>query len=98
MDEQEYTVAAELLTYCAGDDLFIGFVDEQADSRRQDAPRKAGARVKANQPRPPTVETTAQDEEDQAIALPHDHVTGAVEEGQRLTFSGGATTPNTPAD
>jgi hypothetical protein len=96
MDEQEYAVAAELLTYCAGDDLFVGFVDEQADSHRQDAPRKAGARVKANQPRPPTA--TAQDEEDQAIALPHDHVTGAVEEGQRLTLSGGATTPNTPGD
>jgi len=96
MDEQEYAVAAELLTYCAGDDLFIGFVDEQADSHRQDAPRKAGARVKANQPRPPAA--TAQDEEDQAIALPHDHVTGAVEEGQRLTLSGGATTANTPGD
>ena len=96
MDEQEYAVAAELLTYCAGDDLFIGFVDEHADAHRQDAPREAGAQAKANQSRAPAAGATAQDEEDQAIALPRDHVTGAVEEGQRFPVSGGATTPNTP--
>jgi Serine dehydrogenase proteinase len=96
MDEQEYAVAAKLLAYCAGDDLFIGFVDEHADSYRREAPSAPGAQVKADQQPPPMGEAAAQDGEDQAIALPHGHVAAAVEEGQRFAVSGGTTTPNTP--
>jgi hypothetical protein len=97
MDEQGYAVAAELLAYCAGDELFIGFVDEHADSHRQEAAPAPGVQVKASQPPPPTAEA-AQDGEDQAIALPHGQVTGAVEEGQRFAASGPAATPNTPGN
>jgi hypothetical protein len=95
MDKQEHAVAAELLAYCAGDDLFIGFVDEYADSHRQEAAPAPGVQVKADQQLPPTAEA-AQDGEDQAIALPRDQVTGAVEEGQRFTASGRPAPPNTP--
>jgi hypothetical protein len=95
MDKQEYAVASELLACCAGDDLFIGFVDEHADPHRQEAAPAPEVQVKANQRPPPTAEA-AQDGEDQAIALPRDQVTGAVEEGQRFTVSGRPPTPNTP--
>jgi Serine dehydrogenase proteinase len=95
MDEQEHAVAAELLAYCAGDDLFVGFVDEYADSLRQETVLAPQAQVKAGQQSPPTPDA-AQEGEDQAIALPRHHVTGAVEEGQRLSASGRPATPNPP--
>jgi hypothetical protein len=94
MDEQEYAVATELLTYCAGDDLFVGFVDAYADSHSREA-APAPVQVKADQQPPPAAEP-AQDGEDRAIALPRGQVTGAVEEGQRFTASDRGTTPNTP--
>jgi hypothetical protein len=95
MDKQEHAVAAELLAYCAGDDLFVGFVDEYADSHRRETALAPRVQVKADQQSPPPP-GAAQDGEDQAIALPHDQVTGAVEEGQRLTASGRPATPNKP--
>jgi hypothetical protein len=95
MDKKEYAVAAELLTYCAADDLFVGFVDEYADSDSKEA-TSAPAQVKADQQPPPTAEP-AEDGEDRAIALPRDQVTASVEEGQRFTVSDRATTPNMPA-
>ena len=98
MDEQEYAVAAKLLAYCAGDDLFIGFVDEHADSRRQEAPPAPGVQTKADEQPSPATEAATQDGEDQAIALPHGHVTGAVEEGQQFAVSGPPTTMNTPSN
>jgi hypothetical protein len=96
MAEQEYAVAAELLAYCAGDDLFIGFVDKHADSGRQEARPARGVQVKADEQPSPTAEAAAHDGEGQSIALPHGHVTGAVEEGQRFAASDRATKPNTP--
>jgi hypothetical protein len=96
MAEQEYATAAKLLAYCAGDDLFIGFVDEHADSHHQAAPPAPGVQVKADERPSPKAEAAAQDGEDQAIALPHGHVSGSVEEGQRFAESDHATTPNTP--
>ncbi len=98
MDEQGYAMAAELLAYCAGDDLFIGFVDDHADSRRQEALSGQGLQVKADGQPPVTAEAAAHNGEDQAIALPHGHVTAAVEEGQRFTRSGQAIEPNTPSN
>jgi hypothetical protein len=95
MDEQEHAVAVKLLAYCAGDDLFVGFVDEYADSNRQETALAPQVQLKADQQSPPTPQA-AQDGEDQAIALPRDQVTAAVEEGQRLTASGRPATPKTP--
>lgn len=95
MDEQEHAVAAKLLAYCAGDELFVGFVDEHADSNRQETALAPQVQVKADQQSPPTPQA-ARDGEDQAIARPRDQVTGAVEEGQRLTVSGRPATPKTP--
>jgi hypothetical protein len=95
MDEQEHAVAAKLLAYCAGDDLFVGFVDEYADSNRQETALAPQVQVKADQQSRPTPQA-AQAGEDQAIALPRDRVTGAVEEGQRLTASSRPATPKTP--
>jgi Serine dehydrogenase proteinase len=95
MDEQENTVAAELLARCAGDDLFIGFVDEDADSQHQRAAPAPEVQDKADQ-RPPPADGTEANGEDQAIARPHGQVTGAVEEGQRFNVSGRRTTPNAP--
>jgi hypothetical protein len=95
MDEQEHAMAAKLLAYCAGDDLFVGFVDEYPDSNRQETALTPQVQAKADQQSPPTPQA-AQDGEDQAIALPRDQVTAAVEEGQRLTASGRPATPKTP--
>jgi Serine dehydrogenase proteinase len=95
MDEQEHAVAAELLARCAGDDLFIGFVDESADSQHQQAAPAPEVQVKADQ-RPRPADETESDGEDQAIARPRGQATGAVEEGQRFTASGRRTTPNAP--
>jgi Serine dehydrogenase proteinase len=86
MDEQEHTVAAKLLDSCAGDDLFIGFVDEDADSQPQQAAPAPEVQVKADQ-RPEPADGAEPDGEDQAIARPRDQVTGAIEEGQRFTAS-----------
>jgi serine dehydrogenase proteinase len=95
MDKQEYAVAAELLAYCSGGDLFIGFVDEYAGSHHREAAPAPEVQVKANQQPPPTAQA-AQDGEDQAIALPRDQATAAVEEGQRFTASSRTTSSNTP--
>lgn len=95
MDEKQYTVAAELLAYCAADDLFVGFVDEYSDSDSKDA-ASAPVQVKAAQQPLSTPGIAAQDVEDEAIARPRDQVTGAVEEGQRFVVSDHATTPNAP--
>jgi hypothetical protein len=86
MDEKEHTMAAKLLDSCAGDDLFIGFVDEDADSQPQQAATAPEVQVKADQ-RPAPADGAETDGEDQAIARPRDQVTGAVEEGQRFTAS-----------
>jgi Serine dehydrogenase proteinase len=94
MDKQEYAVAAKLLAYCAKDNLFVGFVDEHSDAHRQESPSALGGQAKADQQAPPT-EAAAQAGEDQAIALPHDQVTAAVEEGQRFGVSGPATNAST---
>jgi len=98
MDEQGYAMAAKLLAYCAGDDLFIGFVDEHADSRRQEASPGWGLQGKADGQPPAAAEAAAHNGEDQAIALPHGQVTAAVEEGQRFATSGQATQSNTPSN
>jgi Serine dehydrogenase proteinase len=95
MDAQEHAVAAELLAQCAGDDLFIGFVDEDADSQSQGTAPAPEAQVQADQ-RPPPADAGEPEGEDQAIALPRGQATGAVEEGQRFTASGRRTTPNAP--
>ena len=84
MDGQEHAVAAELLAHCAGDDLFIGFVDEDADSQPQQAAPAEAVQAQADQ-RPTPADRAEPDGEDQAIARPRDQVTGAVEEGQRPT-------------
>lgn len=95
MDAQEHAVAAELLARCAGDDLFIGFVDEHADSQHQQAAPAPEAQVKAGQ-RSSSADGTEPDGEDQAIGRPRGQVTGAVEEGQRFGVSSRRTTPNAP--
>lgn len=95
MDAQEHAVAAELLARCAGDDLFIGFVDENADSQHQQAASAPEAQVKAGQRSSPA-DGTEPDGEDQAISRPRGQVTGAVEEGQRFGVSSRRTTPNAP--
>jgi hypothetical protein len=95
MDEQEHAAAAKLLAYCAGEDLFVGFVDEYPDSNRQETALTPQVQVKADHQSPPTPQA-APDGEDQAIARPRDQVTAAVEEGQRLTASGRPATPKTP--
>jgi hypothetical protein len=95
MDEQEYAATAKLLGYCAGDDLFIGFVDEHADSRHQEARSARGDQVRADEQPFPTVGASAHNGEDQSIALPHGQVTGAVEEGQRFAVSDRVIKPNT---
>jgi hypothetical protein len=91
-------MAAKMLAYCAGDDLFIGFVDEHADSHRQEASPERGLQGKADGQPPAAAEAAAHNGEDQAIALPHGQVTAAVEEGQRFATSGQATKPNTPSN
>jgi hypothetical protein len=96
MDEQGYAMAAKLLAYCAGDDLFIGFVEEHADSRRKEASPGRGLQGKADGQPPAAAEAAAHNGEDQAIALPHGQVTAAVEEGQRFATSSQAAEPNTP--
>jgi hypothetical protein len=95
MDEQEYAATAKLLAYCPRDDLFIGFVDEHADSRHQEARSARGDQVRADEQPFPTVGASAHNGEDQSIALPHGQVTGAVEEGQRFAVSDRVIKPNT---
>lgn len=94
MDRQEHTVAAELLAHCAGDDLFIGFVDEEADSQPQQSAPGPTVQAKTDQPAAP--DESEPNGEDQAIARPRDQVTGAVEEGQRPTAFRRPTTPSAP--
>ena len=97
MDGQEYVATAKLLEYCAGDDLFIGFVDEHSDSRRQEPPSAQGVQIRADEQPSPTAGASAHNGEEQPIALPHGQVTGAVEEGQRFAASDRAIKPNTSA-
>ncbi len=104
MSEQEYALAAELLGYCAKDDLFVGFVDEHSGSRGQEVSPASPVQAKADQQPPPTAdqqpppmaEPAAQAEEDVAIARSHGQVSGAVEEGQHFAVSGLASSPDTP--
>jgi Serine dehydrogenase proteinase len=96
MSEQEYTLAAEMLGYCAKDDLFVGFVDEDSGSRRQEVSPGPEVRGKVDHQPAPTAELAARDEEDHAIARPHGQVTGAVEEGQQFAVSDSPSSPTAP--